>query len=198
MQIKNPNHVIVIDTDIELASIGSRRPSLLLQACCGPCTLGCIEFLKEHFDLSVLYYNPNIRPPEEWEKRLFWLKRVLEHFDVPLLDCEYDEESFLPVISGREDAPEGGARCRDCFSLRLSHTAEKAASLGFEYYCSTLTVSSRKPAGLINELGRQYALENNVRWLPSDFKKRGGNLRSTRLCEELGIYQQGWCGCTPS
>ena len=195
--IKNPNHVIVIDTDIELNSLNGRRPSMLLHACCGPCTLGCIEFLKVHFDVEVLYFNPNIRPPEEYEKREYWLKKVLDHFDVPLLECDYFPEMFEPVAFGREADPEGGPRCNDCFSLRLSYTASKAKELGYEYYCSTLTVSSRKPAKLINELGKKYALEYGVKWLPSDFKKRGGNLRSTRLCEELGIYQQPYCGCTP-
>lgn len=187
-------------TDQYIASL-THRPRLLLHSCCGPCSSYVLEYLTQHFDVTVLFYNPNIQPEEEYEKRLYWQKRVLEGMGlaetVPLLAEPWRNADFRALTAGMEAEPEGGSRCGVCIGLRLEETARRAAADGFELFCTTLSVSPHKNAPLINTLGEKFAAQYGVDWLPSDFKKRGGYLRSTRLCAELGIYRQNYCGCTP-
>jgi predicted adenine nucleotide alpha hydrolase (AANH) superfamily ATPase len=187
------------ELDALMESLGARRPRLLLHACCGPCASSVLEALAGRFDITLLYYNPNIRPKAEYEKRLFWLRRLLEEADlagsVPLLVPGYDDEAFAAAAAGLEDEPEGGSRCTACFRLRLTKTAELAAAGGFEFFCSTLSVSPHKDAVRINALGRELEEALGVRWLPSDFKKRNGYLRSTEISARYGLYRQSYCGC---
>ncbi len=177
------------------------RPRLLLHACCGPCASYVLEYLASVFDITVLYYNPNIRPQAEYDKRLYWLRRVIEGLglaeSVPLLAEPWRSEDFLRASLGLENEPEGGKRCEECIGLRMEETARRAQSEGFDYFCTTLSISPHKNAEMINRLGRELQARYGVLWLPSDFKKRGGFLRSTQLCTEMGIYRQAWCGCLP-
>ena len=176
-----------------------KRPSLLLHSCCGPCSSACLEYLTPHFDVTVFFYNPNIRPREEFDRRLEAQKQLLERAPfaqgVKLLVPDWEEEAFLAAAAGLEYLREGGARCTECFSLRLEKTAEAARLGNFDYFTTTLTVSRHKNARLINELGEAIAARQGATWLPSDFKKGGGNDRSFVLAEEYGLYQQVWCGC---
>jgi predicted adenine nucleotide alpha hydrolase (AANH) superfamily ATPase len=178
---------------------GRRRPRLLLHSCCAPCSSYVLEYLTKRFDISLLYCNPNIRPVAEYEKRLEYLRRLLEAMGlsktVPLCSPDYDEASFLNAAAGLEGEPEGGARCEACFRLRLGRTAELAAREGFDYFCTTLTVSPHKNAALINRLGEELGGRSGVRWLPSDFKKRDGYRRSVELSSVFGLYRQSYCGC---
>lgn len=184
-------------SDAVIGSVGGESKSLLLQCCCGPCSTYVLEYLSRHFALTVLFYNPNIQPAEEYEKRLFWLKRVVSGYggQVAALDCPYEGEAFVEAVRGIEQEPEGGARCTRCFRLRLRETARLAAERGFDYFCTTLTVSPHKDAERINEIGLALEREFGVSWLPSDFKKREGYKRATELSRQQGLYRQGYCGC---
>ena len=147
----------------------------------------------------MYFYNPNILPEEEFEKRLYWQRWLLEHApfakDVALIVPDRDEAAFRAAARGLEDAPEGGARCSECFALRLGRTAETAKAGGFDYFATTLTVSPHKNAPLINAIGLDLAKTFGVAWLPSDFKKKDGYKRSLELSRIYGLYRQAWCGC---
>lgn len=174
------------------------KPRLLLHACCGPCTLGALDFMRDAFDVTVFFYNPNILPKDEFIHRLDALKAVVAHYDgVKLIVPEQSEADYLPLVDGMHALPEGGARCSVCFELRLGATAAYLAAHKDEYdfFATTLTVSPHKNAALINETGERVAAREGVKYLRSDFKKRGGYLHSTQLSRQLGIYRQNYCGC---
>ena len=188
-----------LETDKIIAGLPPEaRPTLLLHSCCGPCSSYVLEYLTQHFDVTILYYNPNIQPEAEYEKRLFWQREVLTHIPARIMECPYDGAAFEAVAAGYEDAPEGGERCTRCFLLRLEETVKRAAAGGFDFFCTTLTVSPHKDAERINRIGAEVGARYGVRWLPSDFKKRDGYLRSIRLAQEYGLYRQDWCGCNYS
>ncbi len=186
-----------LDTDEIIEKLGKKKPSILLQCCCGPCSTYVLDYLSKYFDVTVLFYNPNIQPLEEYEKRLFWLGEVVSKYcgSVKTMECSYDGESFKDMAKGLENEPEGGRRCTRCFELRLRETAERAAAGGFDYFCTTLTVSPHKDQNRINALGFELERELGVKWLPSDFKKREGYKRSIELSREYGLYRQDYCGC---
>ena len=172
------------------------RPKLLLHSCCGPCSSYVLEYLTEYFEVYLSYYNPNIQPRAEYDKRLENQLIVLEHIPgVTLVPCDYDGEAYDAAAAGLESEPEGGARCTECFRLRLSYAAREAKRLECEYCCTTLTVSPHKDAQRINALGREICKQHGVKWLPGDFKKREGYKRSIELSKEYGLYRQEYCGC---
>ena len=172
------------------------RPKLLLHSCCGPCSSYVLEYLTEYFEVYLSYYNPNIQPRAEYDKRLANQLIVLEHIPgVTLVPCDYDGEAYDAAAAGLESEPEGGARCTECFRLRLSYAAREAKRLECEYCCTTLTVSPHKDAQRINALGREICGQHGVKWLPGDFKKREGYKRSIELSKEYGLYRQEYCGC---
>lgn len=174
-----------------------RKPTLLLHSCCAPCSSYCIEELVKFFRLTVFYYNPNIDTDEEYEKRKNEQKRFIAEFapEVEFIGEEHESEEFYKAVKGLENEPEGGKRCRVCFALRLSRTAEKAKENGYEFFATTLTISPLKNAKVINEVGLELERTYGVKYLPTDFKKRGGYLRSTVLSQRYGIYRQDYCGC---
>lgn len=173
------------------------RPRLLLHACCAPCSSYCIEYLKKHFDITLFFYNPNITDKKEFDKRLSELKRLvsLTAPEINIICPHYDPDEFLTAVKGMENCPEGGERCGVCFALRLKKTCDYAKANGFEYYCSTLSISPHKDAQKLNAIGSALAKDGAVKFLPNDFKKKGGYLRSIELCREYGIYRQNYCGC---
>ena len=172
------------------------RPKLLLHSCCGPCSSYVLEYLTRYFEVYLSYYNPNIQPRAEYDKRLANQLIVLEHIPgVTLVPCDYDGEAYDAAAAGLESEPEGGARCTECFRLRLSYAAREAKRLECEYCCTTLTVSPHKDAQRINALGREICKQHGVKWLPGDFKKREGYKRSIELSKEYGLYRQEYCGC---
>lgn len=174
-------------------------PSLLLHACCAPCSSACLEYLNENFDITVFYYNPNISPKSEFEKRLGEEKRLVSEMplckNVNVIEGEYNYNDFLEAIKGLEGAPEGGERCFKCYRLRLEKTAELAKEQGFDYFCTTLSISPLKNSQRINEIGAEIAEKYGVKWLPSDFKKKEGYKRSIELSKQYGLYRQNFCGC---
>lgn len=172
------------------------RPTLLLHSCCGPCSSYVTEYLAKYFDISVYYFNPNIYPESEYIKRLETQKKWLDATGyADLIDADYDHTAFTEAADGLESEPEGGARCTECFILRLEGTAKRALELGYDYFGTTLTVSPHKNAALLNELGEQFAEKYGVKWLPSDFKKKEGYKRSIELSRQYELYRQNYCGC---
>ena len=178
---------------------GDRRPRVLLHVCCGPCSSAVLEYLIRHFDLTLLWYNPNIYPEAEFEKRYDTLLKLIGDMGlserVPVLREEYRSGEYYARVRGLEAEPEGGRRCTECFRLRLEEAARIAAARGFDYFCTTLTLSRHKDAVRINALAEEIARTAGVKWLPSEFKKRDGENRSIELCEKYNVYRQLYCGC---
>lgn len=176
--------------------MGAARARLLLHSCCAPCSSACLEILKDFLSVTVFYYNPNIDEKEEYEKRKAEQIRFLRETGwAEFIDCDYDCGAFEKIARGRENCKEGGARCYECYKLRLFKTAERAAEEKFDYFASTLSVSPYKNAAWLNELGAEAEEKYGVKFLPSDFKKKGGYLRSTELSKQFGLYRQNYCGC---
>ena len=176
---------------------GGKKATMLLHSCCGPCSTYCIEYLAGAFDLTVLFYNPNIAPYEEYMRRAEEQQRYIRDFTsgVKCEICDYRPEEFASRVKGFENCPEGGARCEKCFELRLDYCARLAKERGFDYFCTTLTVSPHKNAELINRIGQSKAQEYGVAFFPSDFKKKNGYLRSVELAKAASLYRQNYCGC---
>lgn len=184
--------------DEAIRGLGGVRQKLLLHACCGPCSSAVLEQLCAYFDITVLYYNPNTWPEEEYRRRGEELKRfvALAHpLGVRVVEDVYDPQRFYAAVKGLENEPERGARCTVCYRLRMRRAAEYAAQNGFEWFTTTLSLSPHKDAKRINEIGAQLEKEFGVKHLPSDFKKRNGYLRSLQLSAEYGLYRQDYCGC---
>lgn len=177
-----------------IAALGAEKPRLLLHVCCAPCFSYPLELLHPHFDITAYYYNPNIMPLAEYEKRLGEFEKLRRH-PFTLRAEAWDNPRYLDCVRGMEAEPEGGSRCGLCIGLRLEKTAALAAAEGFDFFATTLTVSPHKNAPLINRLGEELAGRFGVRWLPSDFKKKEGYKRSVAICRELEIYRQEYCGC---
>lgn len=177
-------------------------PRLLLHGCCAPCSSYCLEYLTRYFDITLLFYNPNITDKNEHEKRAAELVRLAKELPAvhpaSVIIAEHDPERFYAVAKGLENVPEGGARCFKCYRLRLEYAAEYAAAHGFDYFCTTLSISPLKNAAKLNEIGGELSEIKKVPWLPSDFKKKGGYQRSIELSKEYGLYRQNYCGCVYS
>lgn len=185
-------------TDREIERLNGRKATLLLHACCAPCSSASLEYLVKYFDITLFFYNPNISSEEEFGKRLNELKRFTEECPfargIKIISPEYNHGEFLNAAAGLEYAKEGGARCERCFRLRLNETARQAARLGYEYFATTLTISPLKNAEKINLCGEAAAL-GNVMYLPTDLKKRERYKRSIELSKQYGLYRQSFCGC---
>jgi len=210
------------DLESIIASLNGKRPKLLLHACCGPCSSYCLEYLASYFDITVYYYNPNIYPPQEYSRRLEELKTLYTKFPpaleggVKIVEAEYEPDQYFEAIGIKENPelskePEKGERCRRCYKFRLERAYNYAKANGFDYFCTTLSISPFKDAVKINAIGNELAggegavaLEGSVNqgdgslWLPSDFKKNGGFVRSLEISEEYGLYRQDYCGCVYS
>ena len=173
------------------------KPKLLLHSCCAPCSTACIDRLKDVFDLTVFYYNPNIDTDEEYTKRAEEQQKYCAELGVKIIACDHDSQDFYDTVKGFESEKEGGKRCEKCFALRLKKTVERAEKEGFNYFATTLTVSPLKNAELINTIG--YSLQTGkVKYLPSDFKKQGGYQKSVKISKEKNMYRQNYCGCVYS
>ncbi|MCH5208463.1 MAG: epoxyqueuosine reductase QueH [Oscillospiraceae bacterium] len=174
-------------------------PRLLLHSCCAPCSSYCLEYLSQYFSITVLYYNPNISPKEEFIKRAEEQQRLISQMKVKnpvsLVVDEYDAQEFFDAVKGMEHIKEGGERCFVCYRLRLGRAAEYAKKYNFDYFCTTLSISPLKNAQKINEIGEELSEIYAVRFLPSDFKKKGGYQRSVELSREYDLYRQNYCGC---
>ncbi|MFD1430538.1 epoxyqueuosine reductase QueH [Lacticaseibacillus mingshuiensis] len=177
------------------------RPRLMMHSCCAPCSTYTLEYLTQFADVTIYYYNPNIHPRMEYERRKLVQEQFILDFnqktgnDVHFISAEYRPSDWLAQTKALKDEPEGGARCKVCYDFRLDAVAAKAQELGFDYFGSTLTISPSKNAQWINEGGLEIQHLYNVAYLPSDFKKRGGYKRSVEMCAEYNVYRQCYCGC---
>ena len=180
----------------ELIATLPKGTPLLLHSCCAPCSSACLERLHDFFEISVLYYNPNIEDEEEYEKRKAEQIRLLQQTGwAKIVDCDHDAQAFAEMAKGYEQEPERGARCYRCYTLRLEKTAQMAQTLGIPYFATTLTLSPLKNVEWLNEIGEKVAGRYAVNYLYTDFKKQGGYLRSLQLSAEYGLYRQDFCGC---
>ncbi|MDE6373425.1 MAG: epoxyqueuosine reductase QueH [Clostridia bacterium] len=174
---------------------GGEKPRLLLHACCAPCSSSCLERLKDFFSITVFFYNPNIDGEEYFKRKDELIRLITETGWAQITDCDHDAEKFYNEVKGLENCAEGGARCARCFELRLEETAKTAAAGNFDFFATTLTISPLKNAPLINSIGERLAEKYGARWLPCDFKKADGYLRSLELSKQYGLYRQNYCGC---
>lgn len=173
--------------------------TLLLHSCCAPCSSYVLKYLSEYFKITLLYFNPNISPKEEYEKRVAEQKRLISELPVKnkitFMEGRYEPKEFFDAVKGLEKEPEGGARCFVCYEQRLREAAIYAQRLGMDYFTTTLSISPLKNAAKINEIGERLSLEYGVKHLPSDFKKKEGYKQSIELSKEYNLYRQNFCGC---
>ncbi len=184
---------------IEFHVKSGKIPSLLLHSCCAPCSSYVLEYLSDYFYITVLYYNPNISPLDEYQTRVEEQKRLIEELPVKnpihFLEGEYRPQEFYQAVKGYEQEPEGGERCTICYDMRLREAAKYAQKGGFDYFTTTLTISPLKNAEKLNRLGQEIAKEYQVQYLPSDFKKKQGYIKSVELSTKYHLYRQNFCGC---
>lgn len=194
--VKKNNFDALMQSEIEKFT---SKKKLLLHSCCAPCSSSVITRLRDYFDITILYYNPNIEPIEEYLKRKEEQIRFLNEFDsnIKILDVDYDNESFKKIAKNLEHEKEGGARCHKCYYLRLEKTKDLANLHNFDYFGTTLTVSPYKNSDYINEIGLHLEKEsdNKAKFLVSDFKKREGYKKSIELSKQYNLYRQDYCGC---
>ena len=199
VQQQKENYQRILDKTIEQLGKEGKVPSLLLHSCCAPCSSYVLEYLSEYFKITVLYYNPNISPKEEYEARVREQKRLIGEMDftypVSFLEGNYVPEDFYEMAKGHENDKEGGERCFLCYEMRLREAAEAAKMGNFDYFTTTLSISPLKNAQKLNEIGIRLAKEYGIAYLMSDFKKENGYKRSVELSAEHHLYRQDYCGC---
>ena len=179
-----------------------RTPRLLLHSCCAPCSSYVLEYLSEFFYITDFYYNPNISPADEYRKRVNEMQRLIREMPmkhpVDFVEGIYDPDRFYEMAKGKEDIPEGGERCFECFEMRLREAAREAVRLHMDYFTTSLSISPLKDAQKLNEIGIRLGKEYGIPYLASDFKKKNGFRRSTELSREYNLYRQNYCGCVYS
>ena len=173
--------------------------SLLLHACCAPCSSAVLERLASHFKISILYYNPNITEEKEYQKRLDELKNFISKltfkYPIDIIDSRYEPKEFFQIAKGLEKEKERGKRCYKCYELRLEETAKVAKEKNFDFFATTLTLSPYKMTSWLNEIGENLSKKYQANYLYSDFKKKNGYKRSIELSKEYNLYRQDYCGC---
>ncbi len=191
------NYQIILDETLKNIK---EKKTLLLHACCAPCSSYVIEYLSKYFDITILYYNPNINTEDEFTKRLNELKRFVKEFKVEnpvkVISLGYNQDDYLKEIKGLENEKEGGERCFKCFNLRLLKSCLYAKEHNFDYFTTTLTISPHKNSKVLNEIGAKLEEQYNMPYLYSDFKKKEGYKRSILLSKEFNLYRQDYCGCS--
>lgn len=194
------NYGRMLDEKMAELEKSGEKPSLLLHACCAPCSSHTLLFLHEHFDITLYFCNPNISPKSEFDFRLDELKRLVNELglDINIIEEPYDSAPFFALVKGLEDLPERGERCQKCIEFRLHMAAAKAKELGSDYFTTTLTISPHKDCTFINECGGRISEETGVPYLYSDFKKHDGYKHSIQLSKEYNLYRQNYCGCVYS
>ena len=193
------NYQKVLDQILEKISVENKKPSLFLHSCCAPCSSYVLEYLSPYFAITVFYYNPNIYPLEEYDKRVQEQELLIQDMglsgQVSFQVGQYDQERFYQRAAGLEDEREGGNRCLRCYQLRLEETAKRALQGSFDYFTTTLSISPLKNAEKLNEIGLALQDKYNIAYLQADFKKKNGYKRSIELSNEFGLYRQDYCGC---
>ena len=195
----NENYQKLLEKNLEQIKKDNITPNILLHSCCAPCSSYVIEYLSDYFNITILYYNPNISPKEEYDKRkeeqIKLINTIPTKNKINILDCDYDNDLYEKTIKGLENEPERGKRCTKCFELRLEKTAKTAKDNNFDYFGTTLTVSPYKNSTLLNEIGSNLEKKYQIKYLYSDFKKNNGYKRSIELSKKYNLYRQDYCGC---
>ena len=197
--VQKINYQLTLENELKKINSQGVKPSLLLHICCAPCSSYVLEYLSEHFDITLFFYNPNITSENEYNYRIDEAKRLIAEMSlngkVDFVSGRYDIQEFFTVAKGFENEPEGGERCFRCYELRLRETAENAKKNGFDYFTTTLSISPYKNAEKLNSIGSALSEEYGVKYLYSDFKKKNGYKRSIELSREFNLYRQDYCGC---
>ncbi|WP_026497703.1 epoxyqueuosine reductase QueH [Butyrivibrio sp. WCD2001] len=213
-KIVNINYAKELEKRIQQFQKEGRFPRLLLHACCAPCSSYCLEYLRQYFDITVFFYNPNIMNEPEYRKRVEEEKRLIAEYNkqvengdfegmnsdegarkIEIIEGDYIVSDYLEAVKGLENCPEGGERCTRCFELRLEESARIAKEHSFEFFTTTLTISPLKDAARLNRIGNEMGEKYSVSFLPSDFKKKDGYKRSIELSHKFDLYRQDFCGC---
>ena len=193
------NYYLLFENQLNRIKEKGKVPTILLHSCCAPCSSHVITFLKEYFDITIIYYNPNIYPYEEYKKRkeeqIRLLNEIKSKNKLNIIDCDYDNNIYEETIKGLEKEKEGGSRCYKCFWLRLDKTAQIAKENNYDYFSTTLTISPYKNSTVINEIGKELETIYNITWLYSDYKKKDGYKKSIQLSKKYNLYRQNYCGC---
>ena len=201
MTVENQNFQKLLDSVIANIDENS-KPSLLLHACCAPCSSYVLEYLSKYFNITLFFYNPNIFPREEYDFRAQELRRLVGEMglseSISVIEGDYTPERFFVLSKGLEALPEGSERCEKCFRLRLEEAASLAKEKSFDYFTTTLSISPHKNAQLLNSIGKELSDEYGIPYLFSDFKKKNGYKRSCELSEIFSLYRQDYCGCVYS
>lgn len=194
------NYQLLLDKTLEKIKELDYKPKLLLHVCCAPCSSYVLDYLASYFNISLFFYNPNIAPIEEYDKRIIELNSFVDEFnkDIKVIPGNYDNKLYEEMVKGLESEPEGGKRCLKCFHLRLEETAKKAKELNFDYFTTTLSISPYKNATALNSIGKNLEHKYNVNYLYSDFKKNDGYKKSIELSKKYQLYRQDYCGCVYS
>lgn len=193
------NYQRLLDKKIEQFQKENITPHILIHSCCAPCSSYVLSYMTNYFKITDFYYNPNIEPAAEYDKRVIELKRLISEMElknpVEFVVGEYDNSAYREAVKFFEGEKEGGKRCSLCFHMRLSEAAKKAKELGIKYCTTTLTISPMKNVELINRIGESVSKKYNVTWIPSEFRKKGGFQRSIELSRKYDLYRQNYCGC---
>lgn len=198
--MENKNYQIVLDNILKDVSKLEKKPSLLLHVCCGPCSSYVLEYLSNYFEITILFYNPNIYPKEEYIRR----KEEMEEFvseaypNIKYIIMDYNEKEFYDAVRGYEHLGERSERCFKCYELRLKKTVEYAKENGYDYFTTSLSISPYKVSSKLNEIGSNLEKEYEINYLYSDFKKKNGYKRSIEISREYNMYRQEYCGCVYS
>lgn len=191
------NYGKILDDKLSEIEKSNKKPSLLLHACCAPCSSHTLMFIEKYFNITLYFCNPNISPESEFVYRLDELKRFVHeaNLNVNIIEEKYNPEVFYNLAKGLEKLPERSERCQKCISYRLEMTAQKAVLLNFDYFTTTLTISPHKDCTFINECGAEISHKYGIEYLYSDFKKHDGYKHSIELSRQYNLYRQNYCGC---
>lgn len=193
------NYQKLLDLELEKIKKEGNVPTLLLHACCAPCSSYTIEYLSKYFEITIYYYNPNIHPYEEYNRRITELKNFLKEFKtenkVCLIEESYDSKEYFNAVKGLEHLGEKSKRCYECYKLRMNKACIYAKKHNYDYFTTTLTISPYKVSDWINEIGKELENIYNIKYLYADLKKKNGYKRSLELSKKYNLYRQDYCGC---
>lgn len=191
------NYQILLNKTIKSIETLTIKPTLLLHTCCAPCSSYVLEYLSKYFQIILYYYNPNISSKEEYFQRASEQKRLVIEMklDIKIIVGEYNPEPFEKIAKGLEEEPEGGKRCEPCYRIRLYEAGKYAKENNYDFFTTTLSISPHKNSEKLNNIGKEYEEKLGVKYLYSDFKKKGGYQRSCQLSKEYNLYRQDYCGC---
>lgn len=196
------NYQLILDQKLEEISKKNIVPTLLLHACCAPCSSYVLEYLSNYFKITILYYNPNIYPDTEFHKRQKELKEFIQKLNVKhrveLIETTYDSTPFYKAIKSLEHLGERSKRCYECYKLRMEESCKYAKTNNFDYFTTVLSISPYKNSDWINEIGKKLQEQYNINYLEADFKKKNGYKRSIELSKQYNLYRQDYCGCVYS